>query len=532
MSKELYANSKDDAVYSYSFGVPYPHHPYSSQRAGPTGPLLLQDTYLLDALAHFDRERIPERVVHANGGGAHGYFEVTDDISDITYAEPFQKIGYKCPTTVRFSTVGGERGSPDTARDPRGFAVKHKTDWGNWDMVGLNSPVFFIRDPVKFIHVNHSQKRDPQTNLTAGDDASNYWNYLVQNPESLHQVVYMFGDRGTPNGWRHMNCFSSHTYKMINKEGKLTYIQFHYASDQGVKNFTGPEAAEMAGKSPDHDQKDLFFAIDNGDFPSWTVSVQTMTPEQAEEWEYSILDMTKTWPYDKFPLRKVGKLVLNKNAENFFEEIEQAAFSPSNLIHGIEASDDPVLQARLFSYPDTARHRLGPNFNQLPVNQARTFQKGSGCPFMAGNFQRDGNMAINNQGNRPNYLSTIRPIQSVSVPNEDFKNTHDYCGVVTKEMEDESFKVQEAAAKKHKEKIWESSSYLYLSGFQESDAVQPRDLYERVYDDAAKQRMIDNVVTHASTIKEHGLKEQVAKYFGRISDDLGKKIADGLGVPY
>ncbi|KAG5373144.1 Catalase T [Yarrowia sp. C11] len=532
MSKELYENSKDNAVYSTSFGVPYPHHPYSAQRAGPTGPLLLQDTYLIDSLAHFDRERIPERVVHAKGGGAHGYFEVTDDLSDITYSEIFQKAGYKCPVTVRFSTVGGERGSADSARDPRGFSIKHRTDWGNWDMVANNTPVFFIRDPIKFPHFIHTQKRDPQTNLGAGSDASHFWNYLTQNPESLHQITYMFGDRGTPDGWRHMNGYSGHTFKFISKEGKVTYTQFHYITDQGVKNLSSEKAGELASSNPDSSQQDLFEAIDNGDYPSWTVYVQTMTPEQAEKFRYSILDLTKVWSHKDFPLRKVGKFVLNKNADNYFEEIEQVAFSPSNLPNGLEASADPVLQSRLFSYPDTARHRLGPNFNQLPVNQARTFQKGSGCPFLAGNFQRDGNMAIDNQGNRPNYLSTIRPIQSVSVPDEDFKSTHNYTGVVTKAMEDESRSVQTEQAKKHEAKIWEGASYIYLSGIQDIDAEQPRALYEKVFDDAAKARFIENVVGHASSIKQPGLKEKVAKYFGQINDDLGQKVAKGLGVGY
>ncbi|KAG5371244.1 Peroxisomal catalase [Yarrowia sp. E02] len=485
MSKELHENSKDDAVYSTSFG----------------------DTYLIDSLAHFDRERIPERVVHAKGGGAHGYFEVTDDLSDITYAEMFQKAGYKCPVTVRFSTVTGERGSADSALDPRGFAIKHRTDWGNWDMIANNTP-------TNMSNPNHG------------------WDYLTENPESLHQMTYLLGDRGTPDGWRHMNGYSGHTYKFTSKEGKITYTQFHYLADQGVKNISLEKAGELASSNPDSSHQDLFDAIEKGDYPSWTLYIQTMTPEQAENFRYSILDITKVWPHKEFPLRKVGKFVLNKNPENFFEEIEQAAFSPANFPNGLGASNDPVLQARLFAYNDSARHRLGPNFNQLPVNQPRTFQKGSGCPFMAGNFQRDGNMAINNQGNRPNYLSTIRPIQSVSVPDEDFKNTHNYTGVFTKAMEDESKSVQTEQAKKHDEKIWEGSSYIYLSGVQDIDFEQPRILYEKIYDDAAKARFIEKIVGGTSSITQPGLKEKIAKYFGNISDDVGQKVAKGLGVSY
>ena len=359
-----------DVLYATANGAPYPH-PYESQRAGENGPLLLQDFHLIDLLSHFDRERVPERVVHAKGSGAHGIYRTTHPLDDLSVADLF-KSGGTAGVTVRFSTVGGESGSHDLARDPRGFAVKFRTDEGILDIVGNNTPVFFLRDPAKFPHFIHTQKRDPETHLGGGDDSTMFWDYLSQNPESVHQVMILMGDRGIPAGWRFMNGYSSHTLKLVNKSGEWVYAQFHFKSKQGIKNFTADEASKL---SADYGQKDLYFAIKNGEFPAWDVNVQTMTPKQAEElWEnerINVLDLTHVWPQKDFPLRKVGEFTLNENPKNYFAEVEQAAFSPSHLVPGIEPSADPVLQSRLFSYPDTHRHRIGANYMQLPVNQPR-----------------------------------------------------------------------------------------------------------------------------------------------------------------
>ncbi|KAI0320480.1 catalase [Amylostereum chailletii] len=330
MPSQQVFDSKDGALYTTSNGAPV-SRPYAAQKIGVTGPLLLQDFHHIDLLAHFDRERIPERVVHAKGAGAHGYFEVTHDITDLTCASLFKKVGTKARTTIRFSTVGGESGSADTARDPRGFAIKIRTDEGNLDWVFNNTPVFFIRDPAKFPHFIHTQKRDPQTHLK---DADMFWDYLSQNPESIHQVMILFSDRGTPDGYHNQHGYSGHTLKFVNENGDWQYVQIHLRADGGFKTLDNETAGKLAGDNPDYGIQGLFEAIENKKFPSWTVYVQTMTPEQAEKFRYNVLDLTKVWPHAEFPLRPIGKVVLNENAQNYFAEIEQAAFSPSHLVPG------------------------------------------------------------------------------------------------------------------------------------------------------------------------------------------------------
>jgi len=390
-------DTTDGATYTTSSGAPV-QEPYAAERVSFNGPLALQDFHHLDLLAHFDRERIPERVVHAKGAGAHGTFTATKDVSDISSAALFNTVGKETPITIRFSTVGGESGSADTARDPRGFAIKFRTEEGNWDLVANNTPVFFIRDPAKFPHFIHTQKRDPQTHLK---DPDMFWDYLSQNPESIHQVLILFSDRGTPDGYHRMHGYSGHTFKWVNKNGDFVYTQVHIRADKGFKTLASSKAGELAGSNPDYGLQELFEDIQKGDFPTWTVSVQTMTPEQAEKFRYNVLDLTKIWPHKDFPLREVGKIVLNQNAENYFDEIEQAAFSPSHLVPGIEPSADPVLQSRLFSYPDTHRHRLGTNYQQIPVNKPLA---------PVANFQRAGGMNVVSQGARPNYQSSIQPL--------------------------------------------------------------------------------------------------------------------------
>lgn len=390
--------SNQEAPYSTTNGCPV-YSPYASNQIGKPGPLVFDNHHLFDLLGHFDRERIPERVVHAKGAGAHGYFEVTDDVSDIATAKFLLGVGKKTPLFARFSTVGGESGSADSLRDPRGFSIKLYTEEGNIDWVYNNTPIFFIRNPSKFPLFIHTQKRNPQTHLK---DPTVFWDYFVQNQEAVHQVMILFSDRGTPNGVRHMHAYSGHAYKWIKPDGSFNYVQVHLKTDQGIKNFTQDESVKVAGENPDHSISDLFDSIESGNYPSWTCYVQVMSPEEAEKQDFSIFDLTKVWPQDKFPLRRFGKFTLNKNPENYFAEVEQAAFSPSNTVPGWEPSADPVLQSRLFSYPDTHRHRLGPNFFQIPVNR---------CPYANNPFIRDGLMNVTgNYGSEPNYPSSLKPL--------------------------------------------------------------------------------------------------------------------------
>ncbi|XP_073973241.1 catalase [Rhodnius prolixus] len=366
----------------------------STLTVGPKGPVLIQDFGFIDELAHFDRERIPERVVHAKGAGAFGYFEVTHDVTKYTKLSVFSKIGKRTPVAVRFSTVGGESGSADTARDPRGFAVKFYAEDGNWDVVGNNTPIFFIRDPILFPSFIHTQKRNPVTHLK---DADMFWDFISLRPESTHQTMFLFSDRGTPDGYRHMNGYGSHTFKLVNDRGETCFCKFHYKTDQGIKNLSSEQAADLCGKDPDYSIRDLYNAIAKNKFPSWTWYLQIMTKEQAEKFRWNPFDLTKVWPHGEFPLIPVGKMVLDRNPKNYFAEVEQIAFSPAHMIPGVEPSPDKMLQGRLFSYGDTHRHRLGANYLQIPVN----------CPYRTkvSNSQRDGPAAYDgNQGGTPNYF--------------------------------------------------------------------------------------------------------------------------------
>jgi len=326
----------------------------------------MQDVYLQEKLAHFDREEIPERIVHAKGAGAHGTFTVIHDISKYTKADIFSKIGKETRTFTRFSTVGGERGSADTARDPRGFAIKFYTDEGNWDLVGNNTPIFFIRDPLKFPDFIHTQKRMPDSNLKSDNMM---WDFWSKSPESLHQITTLFSNRGTPDGYRHMHGYGSHTYSFINASNERFWVKFHLKSMQGIKNLTANEATRLAGENPDYATEDLFVSIENGNFPKWKVYVQIMPEVEASSYAINPFDVTKVWPHGDYPLIEVGVLELNKNPKNYFNEVEQAAFSPTNKVPGIGLSPDKMLQGRLFSYPDTQRHRLGVNYNFLPINK-------------------------------------------------------------------------------------------------------------------------------------------------------------------
>ncbi|WP_291426907.1 catalase [Deinococcus sp.] len=372
------------------FGVPVADN-QNSITAGPRGPVLLQDHHLLEKLAHFNRERVPERVVHANGSGAFGTFRVTRAIPELTAAKIFQKEGNECRMLARFSTVAGEQGFADTVRDPRGFALKFYTEDGNWDLVGNNTPVFFIRDGSKFPDFIHSQKRHAATGRRSNTMQFDFW---IHKKEAMHQVLYMFGDRGIPRSFRHMNGYGSHTYSLWNEKGERVYVKWHFHTQQGVQNLTEQEATEIAGKNPDYARQDLFDAIQRGEFPKWKVSIQVMTEEQAETYHIHPFDITKIWPHKDFPLMEVGEFELNENPKNFFAEIEQAAFEPSNMPRGFGASPDKMLQARIMSYADAHRYRIGANYAQLPVNRAAV---------PVSNYQQDGFLRQFNDDAGPTY---------------------------------------------------------------------------------------------------------------------------------
>lgn len=442
---------------------------------------------MIDELAHFDRERIPERVVHAKGAGAFGYFEVTHDITKYCKASIFESIGKKTPLAVRFSTVGGESGSADSARDPRGFAVKFYTDEGNWDLVGNNTPIFFIRDPILFPNFIHTQKRNPATHLK---DPDMFWDFITLRPETTHQVSFLFSDRGTPDGYRKMNGYGSHTFKLVNADGKPVYCKFHYKTNQGIKNFTRQEADDMSRDDPDYSIRDLYNAIEDGDYPSYSMSVQIMTFDQAKKHKDNPFDLTKVWSHKEFPLIPVGQIVLNRNPKNYFAEVEQIAFAPSNLVPGIEASPDKMLQGRLFSYNDTHRHRLGANYTSIPVN----------CPYAskARNYQRDGPMCVDsNQEGAPNYHpnSFSGPAGNISKYNESkFSTTGD--------------------VDRH-------------DSANEDNFTQCGIFYREVLKEDERERLVDNIASHLCNAQEF-LQDRAVKNFGSADADFGKRLQEQL----
>lgn len=362
----------------------------NTMTAGPRGPVLLQDVWYLEKLAHFDREVIPERRMHAKGSGAYGTFTVTHDITRYTRAKVFSEVGKKTDLFVRFSTVAGERGAADAERDIRGFAVKFYTEEGNWDLVGNNTPVFFLRDPLKFPDLNHAVKRDPRTNLRS---ALNNWDFWSSLPEALHQVTVVMSDRGIPASYRHMHGFGSHTFSLISAKRERYWVKFHFRTQQGIKNLTDEEAAVVVGKCRESHQRDLYESIEKGDFPRWTLFIQVMPEKDAANYRFHPFDLTKVWLKKDYPLIEVGVMELNRNPENYFAEVEQSAFNPANVVPGIGFSPDKMLQGRLFSYGDAQRYRLGVNHHQIPVNAPR-------CPYHS--YHRDGSMRVDG-----NYGSTL-----------------------------------------------------------------------------------------------------------------------------
>ncbi|MFF3705185.1 catalase [Streptomyces phaeochromogenes] len=359
----------------------------NSASAGVGGPLLLQDQHLLEKLARFNRERIPERVVHARGSGAYGHFEVTDDVTGFTHADFLSTVGRRTEVFLRFSTVADNLGGADAVRDPRGFAVKFYTEQGNYDLVGNNTPVFFIKDPIKFPDFIHSQKRDP---FTGRQEPDNVWDFWAHAPEATHQITWLMGDRGIPASYRHMNGYGSHTYQWTNAEGEAFFVKYHFKTNQGIRSLSSEQAAEIAGKDPNSHQTDLLQAIERGVRPSWTLYVQVMPAAEADGYRFNPFDLTKVWPHEDYPLQRVGRLVLDRNPDNVFAEVEQAAFSPNNFVPGIGPSPDRMLQGRLFAYADAHRYRLGVNHTLLAVNAPRA--------TVASNYGRDGLMATNSQG--------------------------------------------------------------------------------------------------------------------------------------
>ncbi|MEU4610397.1 catalase [Streptomyces umbrinus] len=359
----------------------------NSASAGVGGPLLLQDQHLLEKLARFNRERIPERVVHARGSGAYGHFEVTDDVTGFTHADFLSAVGRRTEVFLRFSTVADNLGGADAVRDPRGFAIKFYTEQGNYDLVGNNTPVFFIKDPIKFPDFIHSQKRDP---FTGRQEPDNVWDFWAHAPEATHQITWLMGDRGIPASYRHMNGYGSHTYQWTNAEGEAFFVKYHFKTNQGIRSLSSEQAAEIAGKDPNSHQTDLLQAIERGVRPSWTLYVQVMPAAEADGYRFNPFDLTKVWPHEDYPLQRVGRLVLDRNPDNVFAEVEQAAFSPNNFVPGIGPSPDKMLQGRLFAYADAHRYRLGVNHTLLAVNAPRA--------TVASNYGRDGLMAANTQG--------------------------------------------------------------------------------------------------------------------------------------
>ncbi|TDD55752.1 catalase [Nonomuraea terrae] len=470
-------------------GIPAPSDEHSLS-VGPNGPLLLADHYVIQKMAHFNRERVPERVVHAKGGGAYGTLQITEDVSQYTKAKLFQK-GVETPLFLRFSTVAGELGSADTARDPRGFAIKFYTEDGNYDIVGNNTPIFFIRDPQKFSDFIHSQKRRPDNHLR---DNNMQWDFWTLSPESAHQVTFLMTDRGTPASWRHMHGFGSHTFLWYNAAGEKYWVKYHFKTDQGIQNFTASEAAALQATDPDYHTRDLFYAIQRGEHPSWTVNVQIMPFEVAADYRFNPFDLTKVWPHSDYPEITIGRFVLNRNPENYFAEVEQAGFEPANLVPGIGASPDKMLQGRLFSYPDAHRYRIGPNYLQLPVNKPRV-------PVNSYNF--DGPMTFQNPAG-PVYAPNSLGGPAADPSLYEGENYH-----VTGE-------IIRSAYTKHAE---------------DDDYVQPRTLWENVLSDTDRAHLVSNIVGHASAPEvTTDMKKRVVEYWTNIHKDLGHGVAQGLGI--
>jgi catalase len=467
-------------------GIPVASDTFSLT-VGPDGPILLHDHYLIEQMANFNRERIPERQPHAKGHGAFGYFQVTHDVSAFTRAAVFQP-GATTDTLIRFSTVAGERGSPDTWRDPRGFALKFYTSEGNLDIVGNNTPVFFLRDPMKFQHFIRSQKRRVDTGLRDNDMQWDFWTLV---PESAHQVTWLMGDRGIPRTWRHMNGYGSHTYSWTNAEGEIFWVKYHFISDQGIEFLTQPEADEIAGKDTDYHQRDLVNSIRRGEYPSWTLKVQIMPFEEATTYRYNPFDLTKVWPHADYPLHEVGKLVLDRNVADTHAQIEQAAFEPNNQVPGTGLSPDRMLLARGFSYADAHRARLGVNYKQIPVNAPRSDVY---------SYSKDGVMRI---------LNAADPVYA---PN--------YYGG------------PQADPDRAAEVRWHTDGEMLRAAYtlrpDDNDWGQAGALVGQVLDDAARERLVANIVGHLLNGVSEPVLHRTFVYWRNVDNDLGDRVEKGV----
>ena len=459
-----------------------------SLTAGPNGPILLQDHYLIEKNAQFNRERVPERVVHAKGGGAFGFFEATEDVSQYTKAALFQP-GAKTEALIRFSTVAGELGYADTDRDPRGFAVKFYTSEGNYDLVGNNTPVFFIRDAIKFPDFIHSQKRRADNGLR---DVDMQWDFWTQCPESAHMVTWLMGDRGIPKTWRNMNGYGSHTYLWENHSGEKFWVKYHFRTDQGHEHLDPEEANQIAGEDSDTHIRDLWKAIKTGNNPSWTLYVQVMPYTDAADYRINPFDLTKVWPKADYPLIKVGRFVLNRNPENYFAQIEQAAFEPSNLVPGIGTSPDKMLQGRLFAYPDTHRYRIGANYMDLPVNRPV-------APVHS--YSKDGQMRFSH-GQDPVYAPNTKG------------GAH----------ADASFGTEDAPQGIEEDVI----RAAYRPHAEDDDFSQPGNLVREVLDDAARARLAHNIAGHLSKGVSEPVLQRALQYWRNVDKDLGDTVAGKL----
>ncbi len=463
-----------------------------SLTTGPDGVTALHDRYLVEKLAAFHRERVPERNPHAKGGGAFGELVITEDVSQFTRAAVFQK-GAKTEMLARFSSVAGEQGSPDTWRDVRGFALKFYTTEGNYDIVGNNTPVFFIRDGIKFPDFIHSQKR---LGASALRDADMQWDFWSLSPESAHQVTYLMGDRGLPRSWRHMNGYGSHTYQWINAEGERFWVKYHFLSQQGVEGMSNDEAQKLAGSDADYYRRDLFESIANGDAPVWDVSVQVIPYEEGKTYRFNPFDITKTIAKADYPRIKVGHFTLNRNPENFFADIEQAAFSPSNLVPGVDISPDKMLMARVFSYPDAQRYRIGTNYNQLPVNAPHA--------TTVNTYGHEGNMRFHAA---PAHAPTYAP-NSVGGPVADPQLAGD--------------------------SGWETDGALVRAAqtlrSEDSDFGQAGTLYREVFDDAAKARFLATITGGVGAVKSDVIRERAVGYWTNVDADLGAALRTNLGM--
>ncbi|MEZ5361435.1 MAG: catalase [Bryobacterales bacterium] len=468
-------------------GIPVPSDQHSLT-IGPNGPILLHDHYLIEQMANFNRERIPERQPHAKGSGAFGHFEVTQDVSRYTKAAVFQP-GTKTDVVIRFSTVAGERGSPDTWRDPRGFAIKFYTSEGNLDIVGNNTPVFFLRDPMKFQHFIRSQKRRADNNLR---DHDMQWDFWTLSPESAHQVTWLMGDRGIPKSWRHMNGYSSHTYMWVNANHEKFWVKYHFKTDQGIDFLTQQEADRLAGADGDYHTRDLFQSIERGDYPSWTLKMQIMPFDEAETYRFNPFDLTKVWPHADYPLIEVGKLTLNQNPTDHHTQIEQAAFEPNNMVPGTGISPDKMLLARVFSYADAHRHRIGVNYKQIPVNKPK-------CPVHS--YSKDGAMRVENVSD-PVYAPN-----SKGGPHAD----------------PESYP---------EDNIWSAQGDFVREAYtlrkDDDDYGQPGVLVRKVMDDAQRDRLVSNIVGHLSAGVSEPVLQRAFEYWRNIDPDIGARVEKGV----